>query len=604
MEGSLFPNHNSIINGLGSSIFHFFIQEGRFLRILDFRHCVCLMLILFSVKSSVAFKTGDSTYSVIEELDTKVEMRDGVRLSANVFRPDAVGRFPALLRRTPYGNGGTGNSTGHFYAARGYAVVTQDCRGMFESEGTFDATRTEGEDGYDTQMWLGAQPWCNGRIGTFGGSYVGFTQWISAPEGCPYLLAMFPVVAYADQYDMSHCGGSFRVRSESLWSMEMSRPDSIDRKHVGEDMHQVLLSLPQIDQDRMLGWRVPYLRDWLSHPTRDKYWGKSSIYGRYHKITAAAFNVGGWFDICFSGTIRNFTSMTGDDISPEVRARQKILIGPWVHDISQDGKVGALDFGKESVIDFQRLQLEWFDYYLKDIKTPIINEPPVKIFVMGANIWRAENEWPLKRTRYVEYYLDSGGKANTRQGDGSLSVEAAIKSPPDRFTYDPSDPVPSTPMAPTDQREIEQRHDVLVYTTQPLDKELEVTGPLKVVLHAASSALNTDFTAKLVEVYPDGRAIKLADGIIRASFRNGPENPQNITPGEIYRYEIDLWSTSNLFRKGHRIRVDISSSSFPRFDRNLNTGNDYATDTTLLKADQTIYHSSKYPSCIVLPVID
>jgi len=359
-----------------------------------------------------------------------------------------------------------------------------------------------------------------------------------------------------------------------------------------------------LGQDKVLGWRVPFLRDWMSHPARDIYWKPMSVYGRYDKITAAACNVGGWFDICLQGTLDNFVGMTSGTVPQDVRAKQKLIVGPWIHGVSRGAKVGELDFGEQSVLKIRDIERSWFDYHLKDEQGGIADEPPVKIFVMGANQWRFENEWPLARTRYVNYYLGGEGRANTLNGDGTVTLQPAKNSPPDVFVYDPASPVPSAPMEPTDQREIESREDVLVYTSAPLKKALEVTGPLKVILHAASTAKNTDFTAKLVDVHPDGQAFKVADGIIRASFRDGQTDPKNIVPEQINKYEIDLWATSNLFKKGHCLRVEISSSSFPRFGRNLNTGNAPATDTTWVKATQTIHHSSEHPSYIVLPVID
>jgi hypothetical protein len=263
-----------------------------------------------------------------------------------------------------------------------------------------------------------------------------------------------------------------------------------------------------------------------------------------------------------------------------------------------------LDFGEEASFKNKQFQLRWFDSQLKGISNEAMEEPPVKIFVMGANKWRFENEWPLTRTNYQKYYLHSYGKANTLNGDGWLSTKSVEKEQADNFTYNPADPVISEEtMGPYDQISTERREDVLVYSTPNLKSDLEVTGPVKVILFASSSAINTDFTAKLVDVYPDGRAMRICEGIIRASHRNPEETPSNIEPGKIYQYEIDLWATSNLFKKGHQIRVEISSSNFPRFDRNLNTGNHIATDTCMVKAEQIIYHDKMYPSCIVLPVI-
>lgn len=574
----------------------------------------CISLLLFFVFTlPVEAQISQAVYDVIEELDVKTTMRDGVRLSTNIYRPDTEGKFPVLLMRTPYGNGGSGHRQGYFFAERGYAVVIQDCRGRYESEGVFDPMQAERIDGYDTQQWIGSQSWCNGKIGTFGASYVGFTQWISAPLQSDYLVTMVPVVTVADFYNTAYYGGAFRLRMWTSWGYMMSAPYNFNPGRIGKEIDTINKSLPLIEQDRNLGWKVTFLHDWLLHPEPDKYWDKIRIKDGYKKIKASAFNIGSWFDICLSGTLENFVKMTSPDIKPEIRAKQKLLIGPWTHRVTRDGKVGTLDFGKDAIVNMQDVQLKWFDSNLRGIDTGIVNEPPVKIFVMGENVWRYENEWPLTRADYQKYYLSSGGYANSLKGDGVLSLQIPEYTQQDTFTYNPENPVPSTadgssfrPMAhgPTDHRPIEKRNDVLVYSTPPLTDDIEVTGPVKVILYAASSSINTDFTAKLLDVFPDGRAMYLCDGIIRASFRNPGEPLSNIKPDKIYKYNIDLWATSNVFKKGHRIRVEISSSNFPRFDRNLNTGKFFATDTTCVKAKQTIYHTREYPSCIILPVIE
>jgi hypothetical protein len=452
------------------------------------------------------------------------------------------------------------------------------------------------------QQWTGNQTWSNGKIGTAGGSYVGFTQWMPAPAS-QYLKTMIPAVTFSDFYSTVYQNGAFFLDLFGPWSMEMTQPSFVPNEYIQNRMDSVLLTLPLIEIDKAMGWRVPFLRDWLSHPNRDKFWEATSVGDNYSKITASVYNIGGWYDILLKGTIENFMQMTSDKIAPEIRKKQKLLIGPWVHNWG-NSKVGELNFGEEASFDSRRFHLRWFDSQLKDIKNGAMEEPPVKIFVMGKNEWRFENEWPLARTDYQKYYLHSKGKANTLNGDGWLSSELPKVEPADNFTYDPANPIiTKDTWGPFNQTSIEKREDVLVYTSPVLKEDVEVTGPVKVILYAKSSAKNTDFTAKLVDVYPDGRAMRICDGIIRASHRNPEQNPSNIKPGEIYEYTIDLWATSNLFKKGHQIRVEISSSNFPRFDRNLNTGNDFATDTTIIKAEQQIYHNEQYPSCIVLPVI-
>ena len=579
------------------------------------RHFLVFLVVVFSFLPVLsAEKFSQPVYDVVEELDVKVAMRDGVRLSTNIYRPDAPGRFPVLLMRTPYGNGGPGDKYGLFFAGRGYAVVLQDTRGRYESEGAFDPFRNEASDGYDTQQWVGTQAWSNGKIGTVGGSYVGITQWLPAPLGSPYLVAMMPVVTVSDAYIFLQSGGVFPLRVLTSWSFYMTVPYDFDMEELTSRLDEINMSLPLIEQDRHAGWKVLFLRDWLSHPEKDLFWEKASIKGNFAAIKASVLNVGGWYDPFIGGTIDNFVGMTSSDIDPEIRAGQKLLIGPWSHGVfSVDGKLGELDFGETSKTDMRELTLRWLDSRLKGMDTGIMDEPPVKIFVMGENLWRYESEWPLARTDYRKYYFASSGNANTLNGDGSLSTRPPEGKPADRFVYDPENPVPSRAdgayydalaTGPHDQRPIEQREDVLVYSTPPLERDLEVTGPVEVVIYAASSAENTDFTAKLVDVHPGGRAFNLCEGIIRASYREGFTDPSNIEPGRVYEYHIDLVATSNVFDKGHRIRVEISSSNFPRFDRNLNTGRNFATDTTWVKAEQSVYHSREYPSCIVLPVIE
>lgn len=562
---------------------------------------IAVVLKSFPGSGQISAQTGE--YGIIEEIDVRVPMRDGVRLSTNIYRPGAPGQYPVLLMRSPYGNGGAGNKSAIRAAGRGYAVVLQDTRGRYESEGVFDAMQPEALDGYDTQQWIGSQSWCNGKIGTFGGSYVGFTQWMPAPLRSPYLVTMFPTVTFSDLHDAIYQNGAFRYELFGLWSYEMTSPYNLSQDSLETKISKILMSLPLIDQDRKLGWKVPFLRDWLIHPEHDRYWDRTSIGDNYPKIKASVYAIGGWYDILLKGTIDNYLKMTSPSVDPEIRKKQKLMIGPWVHDYGKR-KVGELDFGEEADLDEEELMLRWFDNQLRGVENGMDKEAPVKIFVMGANKWRFENEWPLARTVYQRYYFHSQGKANTLSGDGTLDLNLPADKVPDRFTYDPSNPVRTIgSMGPYDQQELEKREDVLVYSTPPLKNDIEITGPVTALIYASSSALNTDFTAKLVDVYPDGRAIRICEGIIRADHRNPELTPTNIEPGKVYKFNIDLWATSNVFKKGHKIRVEISSSNFPRFDRNLNTGNYFATETKWVKAEQTVFHNEQYPSCIILPVI-
>jgi putative CocE/NonD family hydrolase len=557
---------------------------------------------------------ADVAYEVEVQADVKIPMRDGVELSANVFLPKAEGKFPAILLRTPYGKGGTGNGAGRLFASHGYVYISQDCRGKGASQGEWVPFVNEARDGRDTHRWILDQPWSNGTIGTAGGSYVGFTQWASAPDAGEYLKAMLPVVPLVDPYgDVAYSGGAFQLALMMGWGSAVSGNTAI-RGWNDDDWLKVFRTLPLSTWDTALGGKVQYLRDWVAHPEFDAYWAQSSLRGRTKDITTPIYVVGGWYDLFAKSVFDHVNAVKADSRSEQARKHQYILMGPWVHGISRNGKVGELDFGQQAVVDLNAIQVKWFDHWLKGQKTGVEEWPPLRIFVMGRNQWRDEQEWPLGRTQYTPYYFHGEGSANTLEGDGKLDTAKPGQEPADRYVYDPDDPVPTLggsnlskcPVGPHDQTKAEKREDVLVYTSGELTSELEVTGPVKVVLYAASSAADTDWTAKLVDVHPDGRPFNLCDGIIRARYRasaDGHDGPTLIEPGNVYRYEIDLWVTSNVFLPGHKIRVEISSSNFPRFDRNLNTGDPCGTGTTWLKATQTIYHDRDHPSHIVLPVI-
>jgi len=361
---------------------------------------------------------------------------------------------------------------------------------------------------------------------------------------------------------------------------------------------------------------APYFYDWIRHPTNDAYWKQWSIRRRYDRIKVPALNFDGWYDVFNNGAIENFTGMREQGGSEAARRGQRLVIGPWMH-LPWDPQVGELDFGPEARNPIDRLQLRWFDHWLKGARNGVGSEPPVRVFVMGANEWRSASDWPIPGTRFTDYYLHSGGRANSAAGDGRLSRRPPAETrdaAADGFTYDPTNPVPSVgghscctpdvaPIGPYDQRSVEQRSDVLVYTTRPLDRAVEATGPITVTLYASSTARDTDFTAKLVDVHPDGRAINLNDGIQRARYRLSTERPKLIEPGRAYRYKINVWPTSNLFKPGHRIRLEISSSNFPMYDRNPNTGAPFGQSAATQEARQTILHDPAHPSKLTLPLV-
>jgi len=556
-----------------------------------------------------AVLAAEAAYEVEARAEVKIPMRDGVELAANVFLPKAEGKFPAVLARSPYGKGGTRGGQGHLFASHGYVYISQDCRGRGTSQGEWVPFVNEARDGKDTHQWILEQPWSNGTIGTRGGSYVGFTQWISAPGAGDYLKAMFPVVPLVDPYhDIAYVGGAFQLSLMMGWGAGVSGKGSV-RGWNNDDWQKAFRTLPLRTWDTAIGAEVPYLREWVAHPHFDDYWKPSS--SPREDIATPIYAVCGWYDLFAKSVLDHVNTVRQKSPSEPARRHQHVLMGPWVHGISRVGKVGELDFGKDAVVDLGAIQTEWFGHWLKGEKGGVDEWPPLRIFVMGRNQWRDEQQWPLERTQYTPYYFHSQGSAKTLDGDGTLNTANPGREPADRFVYDPDDPVPTLggcnlghcPVGPHDQTRAEKRDDVLVFTSDELTSELEVTGPVEVVLYAASSATDTDWTAKLVDVWPDGRAINLCDGILRARYRESADEPTPIEPGKVYRYEIDLWVTSNAFLPGHKIRVEISSSNFPRFDRNPNTGHPFGADAEIEKATQTVYHDAEHPSHVLLPVI-
>ena len=575
--------------------------------------------------------------SIKTELNLPAPMRDGVTLYADVYRPDTPDRVPVLLQRTPYNKSIPQARTSMMDAMRaashGYAVVIQDARGRFTSEGEFYAFANEIDDGFDTVEWCAAQSWSSGKVGMYGRSYVGATQWLAALSRPPSLVAIAPGITASDYHEgWTYQGGArswgFNV-SWTMGSLTLANMDKITRdkdfpadaraKLLGaiDGMEDSFRSLPTKDFPHLQGGLASYFYDWLAHPSADDYWKPWRIEDYHSQIAVPAFNSGGWHDIFLKGTLRNFTGMREKGATDAARAN-KLLVGPWNHGGSPGAGIsGEVYFGlmsDQGSVDLDGLNIRWHDHWLKGMDNGVDREPPVRIFVMGDNVWRDEQEWPLARTRYVDYYFHSDGKANTLNGDGSLSTDRPGEGPPDVFLYDPRSPVPTrggglccnaafVQGGPFDQREIEVRHDVLVYTTKPVEQDLEVTGPIAVTLYAASSAPDTDFTAKLVDVCPCGCTRSLTDGIIRARYRESLSTAKLLEPGQVYEYTIDLVATSNVFKRGHSIRVEVSSSNFPRFDRNPNTGREPSEETELRPALQTVLHTGQYPSHIRLPVI-
>jgi putative CocE/NonD family hydrolase len=545
------------------------------------------------------------------QLDLKIPMRDGVKLYAALYRPVDGERFPVLLIRSPY-------STQHpryvdwavRFARSGYAVVMQDGRGRYESEGKWRPYVDEADDGYDTQQWLGAQNWCDGNIGTFGVSYPGFTQLLPAPFRSPYVKALVPIANQEDNYGHMRYNGVLQLQNAMnfIWLGDRTNQNA-PRDLI--DWEEVYRRLPLISALDSIGDR-PFYREVIRHTRFDEFWSSYSMKERYPEVETPAYFITGWYDNLLHEGFKCFRGWRKSARSAAARQRSRLLVGPWTHTaIGDAAPFGDIDFGSQAGMDIPAEHLRWYDQRLKGLDTGIDEEPPIRIFVMGANQWRSEQEWPLERTEYTRFYLHSSGRANSSSGDGALTTDPPEVESFDSYSYDPENPVPTLGgqsmfadnTGPRDRRPIERRDDVLVYSTAPLTRDLEVTGPVELVVYAASSAPDTDFTATLVDVHPAGAAIHICEGIVRARFRQSYERPTLIEPGQVYEYSISLWETSNLFREGHRIRLEVSSSNFPRFDRNLNTGEDSGFDDRPESAQQTIWHEQQRPSHLVLPVI-
>ena len=553
--------------------------------------------------------------SVEARYDVKVPMRDGVNLSADIYFPRGEqGPFPVVLTRTPYDNMTEESlEAGRFYPQHGYVLVAQDVRGRNDSDGDFYPYLNDFNDGHDTVEWIGAQPWCDGNVGMVGASYVGYVQWQAASMGSSYLKAIVPRVIGANMYETGwYQGGAFHLGTAAMWAM---RYDGRTRQDIFDyNWEQLFKKLPLAELDKEAGKDVHFFRDWIAHPDYDDYWRAQSIEERYPNIKVPVLQIGGWYDVLVRGTFHHFTEMRKHGGSELARQNQRAVVGPWIHSACSTTFAGELDFGAISMLDLQEVELRWFDHWLKGKDNGAERDAPLRLFVMGSNEWRDENEWPLARTQFTPYYFHSGGAANSLEGDGSLSTTPPADEPADGFVYNPAFPVPTrggntccnpelVPWGVYDQRPLEYRNDVLVYTSEPLEEDLEVTGPISVKLYASTDGRDTDFTAKLVDVHPDGYAVNLCDNIKRARYHESREYQTLLEPGRVYEFTIDLWMTSNVFLKGHRIRVDVSSSNFPRFDRNPNTGNPFGQDTELRVANQTILHDEAHPSHVLLPVI-
>lgn len=583
------------------------------------RELIVLMSVLAAGLPAGGGALAAQSYEVTVEHAVSAKMRDGVVLRADIYRPKAEGKFPVLLQRTPYDKRGEVDF-GLKTAARGYVVIVQDVRGRFSSEGEWYTFKHESDDGYDTVEWAASLPYSNGKVGMFGGSYVGATQMLAAIAAPPHLAGIFPDVTASNYHDgWTYQGGAFEQWFNESWTAGLAQ-DTLDRR-VRRESNALLWvrKLPLAEFPLLsLGTTedlAPYFRDWLEHAAYDDYWKQISIEDHHPKVQVPAYHVAAWYDIFLGGSLRNYTGIKVNGGSEAARRGQKLLVMIGGH-AGGGRKIGEVDFGPAATFELDDIMLRWYDHILKGAENGVEKEKPVRLFVMGKNVWREEDDWPLARARATRFYLHSGGQANSLRGDGTLdsSLPAAGSEKADAFVYDPENPVPTVggPLCcdavhlapgPREQRPVEAREDVLVYTTQEFKEDFEVTGPVSVELYAGSSAVDTDFTAKLVDVWPNGFAQNLTEGIVRARYRGSQEKADFLNPGQIYKFNLDLWATSNVFLKGHRLRLEISSSNFPRFDRNLNTGEDAAHAARAVKATNTIYHDHDHPSALVLSTV-
>lgn len=564
---------------------------------------------------------------VIVERDVWIPMRDGVLLQADIWRPATEGRYPVLLQRTPYNRA---DSFGVIVnaaieplraVADGFVVVIQDTRGRFGSQGQFEPFMREAADGYDTIQWLAGQPYSNGKVGMYGASYYAATQLLAATLRPPALKAIVPQVTGSDYHDTwVYQGGALQLGFTLYWALGLAAAELARRQAAGESLEaeagqlQILLADPwsafksrPLAEIGALTTLLPAWNQWLEHSSHDEYWQAISIAERYASLDVPALHIGGWFDLFLRGTIANYQGMSKTD------APQRLIVGPWAHAVTYDA-LGEVEYGgaaAAAALDMTGLHLNWFSSFLKE-EPAQPSGSPVKVFVMGDNTWRDEDAWPPARSRFERFFLSAGSGAGGAAGQ--LRREAPDgDEESSSYAFDPAEPVPTVGGATflpgayiglhagqRDQRAVEQRPDVLTFTSEALSADLELCGPVTVTLYAATSAADTDWTAKLVDVHPGGRALNICDGIIRARYRHGVDHEELATPGEPHEFQIDLGHTSIVLFAGHALRLEISSSNFPRFDVNPGHGgvNAQSTADDYVIAHQRVFYDQERPSYV------
>jgi len=562
----------------------------------------------------------NSSAGIISEMNVPILMRDGTLLMADVFRPDSAEPVPVLVYRTPYGKHyAEQNYTTHMNAVkRGYAVILQDVRGRFASQGLFNPYKNEGLDGYDTIEWAAAQPWSNGRIGTFGLSYPGAVQWLAALQSPPHLQAMAPAMTFSTPRNFFYMNGVFDL-SWLPWVYTNIAPDArvrLDLPGIRSDAeaydawpehseaYQSFLPLAQLPYMRQ---EAPFYFEWLSHPPEDEWWEWAEIRGHYQDVNAAVLNLSGWYDESYGpeGAITNFNGLL-DARADHVDPRTHLVLGPWVHGVveTMTGKTGDLNFGPEAGINYDEFILDFFDLYLKDIDNDFSRSPKVRQFVMGENQWREQSDWPARDATVNTLYL-----GNDEQSGGVLSKAPTNDTDQSTFVSNPSEPVtdPYDYFGPHDYQELAQRSDLLVFDTPPLTEDTVISGSAEAIIYVSCDCRDLDLWVKLLDVYPDGRAYNLMSpgaDVLRASYREGYNERILLEPGKVYALSLPGLITSNLFAEGHKIRVQISGSFAPHLSRNLQTGESEVVSDKIQAANIKIHHSDDYPSRLKLPVLE
>jgi uncharacterized protein len=542
------------------------------------------------------------SYGVDIQRHAIMKTSDGIELAADIYSPEGILKSPTILVRIPYSktiaNQIKSEAIARFWTSRGYTVVIQGTRGRYESGGTYYPLVFERKDGIETLNWISRQPWYNGKIGMWGGSAFGYTQWVLADQVNPGISAFDIQICSTDFYGMFYPGGAFSLESALFWAARSH--GKVDKEPSLDDLENGYKGFPLIEADNRAVGDVPFFNDWVNHNVRDSYWLNIDGTDRPKQLKAPVLLMAGWFDPFLPTQLSDFIQLR-KEAEPAAANNSQLIIGPWAHaeTVTLPDKVDLEDYRKASLAP----SIDWFDRYLMPAGQRHSESAPVKIFVMGSNVWRNEQEWPLSRAIHTSYYLSSRGNANGLAGSGTLTQEAPTNEPYDTFVYDPLNPVPTKggavlgPRAGVaSQNDIEARKDMLIYTTDTLKEDIEVTGNVEVNLFVATSAPNTDFSAKLVDVYPDGKAYNVSDGILRKNYiTSEADAPSGII--------IRLWPTSIVFKKNHKIRLEVSSSNYPRYDRNPNTGNSIATEIKSLSAVQKVFHSSFAQSKLVLPIV-